>query len=68
MNSMKFLKAERSAELNIEQKAIVHHLYKPQYKKKLNVWVSWGWTMKDLLGRISSCESVLKWNQKRAVA
>ena len=50
-------------ELNIVQKTILNHLNKAGYKKKLNVWVPHELTQKNLMERISICESLLNRNK-----
>jgi len=46
-------------ELNIDYKSVLNHLEKTGYKK-LNIWVPHDLTMKNLMDRISICESLLK--------
>ncbi|XP_035744177.1 histone-lysine N-methyltransferase SETMAR-like [Vespa mandarinia] len=50
-------------ELNIDHKTVLNHLKKAGYKKKLDVWVPHDLTMKNLMNRISICESLLKRNE-----
>ncbi|XP_039305170.1 histone-lysine N-methyltransferase SETMAR-like [Solenopsis invicta] len=50
-------------ELNIAQKIVWNHLNKAGYKKKLDVWVPYELTQKDLMDRISICESLLNRNK-----
>ena len=49
-------------ELNIAQKTVWNHLNKAGYKKKLDVWVPHELTQKNLMDRISICESLLNRN------
>ncbi len=50
-------------ELNIDQKTVLNHLHKAGYKKKLDVWVPHELTQKNLLDRVSICDSLLKRNE-----
>ncbi|KAG5311619.1 SETMR methyltransferase, partial [Acromyrmex insinuator] len=50
-------------ELNIAQKTVWNHLNKTGFKKKLNVWVPYELTQKNLMDRISICESLLNRNK-----
>ncbi|XP_011069195.1 PREDICTED: histone-lysine N-methyltransferase SETMAR-like [Acromyrmex echinatior] len=50
-------------ELNIVQKTVWNHLNKAGYKKKLDVWVPYELTQKNLMDRISICESLLNRNK-----
>ncbi|XP_011051581.1 PREDICTED: histone-lysine N-methyltransferase SETMAR-like [Acromyrmex echinatior] len=50
-------------ELNIAQKTVWNHLNKAGYKKKLDVWVPYELTQKNLMYRISICESLLNRNK-----
>ncbi|XP_067206337.1 histone-lysine N-methyltransferase SETMAR-like [Linepithema humile] len=50
-------------ELNIDHKTVLGHLRKAGYTKKLDVWVPHDLTLKNVMGRISICESLLKRNQ-----
>jgi [histone H3]-lysine36 N-dimethyltransferase SETMAR len=50
-------------ELNISQKTVWNHLNKVGYKKKLHVWVPHELTQKNLMDRISICESLLNRNK-----
>jgi len=50
-------------ELNIAQKIVWNHLNKAGYKKKLDVWVLYELTQKNLMDRISICESLLNRNK-----
>jgi len=52
-----------AAELNIDQKTVLNHLHKTGYKKKLDIWVPHELTVKNLMDRISICESLLKRNE-----
>ncbi|XP_043502667.1 histone-lysine N-methyltransferase SETMAR-like isoform X1 [Polistes fuscatus] len=50
-------------ELNIDHKTVLNHLEKAGYKKKLDVWVPYNLTIKNLMDRIFICESLLKRNE-----
>jgi len=50
-------------ELNIAQKTVWNYLNKAGYKKKLDVWVPHELTQKNLMDRISICESLLNRNK-----
>lgn len=50
-------------ELNIHHQTVLNHLEKAGYKKKLDVWVPHDLTVKNLLNRISICETLLKRNE-----
>lgn len=50
-------------ELKIAQKTVWNHLNKAGYKKKLDVWVPHELTQKNLMDRISICESLLNRNK-----
>jgi len=50
-------------ELNIDHKTVLNHLEKAGYKKKVDVWVPHDLTVKNLMDRISICESLLKRNE-----
>uniref|UniRef100_D3TLF6 Mariner transposase n=1 Tax=Glossina morsitans morsitans TaxID=37546 RepID=D3TLF6_GLOMM len=50
-------------DLNISHQTVLNHLEKAGYKKKLDVWVVRDLTRKNLLDRISICESLLKHNE-----
>ena len=50
-------------ELNIAQKTVWNHLNKAGYKKKLDVWVQHELMQKNLMDRISICESLLNRNK-----
>ena len=50
-------------ELNIAQKTVWNHLHKAGYTKKLDVWVPHELTQKNLMDRISICESLLNRNK-----
>lgn len=49
--------------LNIDHKTVLRHLHKAGYTKKLDVWVPHDLTLKNLMDRISICESLLKRNK-----
>ncbi|KAG5348438.1 SETMR methyltransferase, partial [Acromyrmex charruanus] len=50
-------------ELNIDHKTVLGCLRKAGYIKMLNVWMSHDLTVKNLMDRISICESLLKRNK-----
>lgn len=50
-------------ELNIDHKTVLNHLKKAGYKKKLDVWVPHEMTLKNLMDRVSICETLLKRNE-----
>ncbi|XP_040575887.1 histone-lysine N-methyltransferase SETMAR-like [Lepeophtheirus salmonis] len=50
-------------ELNMLQKTVCNHLNKAGYKKKLGVWVPHELTEKNLIDRISACESLINRNK-----
>jgi len=50
-------------ELNIDHKTVLKILEKAGYKKKLDVWVPYDLTAKNLMDRIFICESLLKQNE-----
>lgn len=50
-------------ELNIHHQTVLNHLQKAGYKKKLDVWVPHELTQKNLMDRISICETLLKRNE-----
>ncbi|XP_020715242.1 uncharacterized protein LOC101457564 isoform X1 [Ceratitis capitata] len=50
-------------ELNIAQKTVWNHLRKTGYTKKLDVWVPHELTEKNLMDRISICESLMNRNK-----
>lgn len=52
-----------SMETNIGHKAVLNHLPKTGYQKKLDIWISHELTSKRLMDRISNCESLLKRNE-----
>ncbi|CAD6994021.1 unnamed protein product [Ceratitis capitata] len=67
---MKIVESDRHAstnsiaqELKIAQKTVWNHLKKAGYTKKFDVWVPHELTKKDLLDRISICESLLNRNK-----
>ena len=45
--------------LNINHQTVLNHLQKAGFKKKLDVWVPHELTQKNLMDRISICESLL---------
>ncbi|GFT05937.1 histone-lysine N-methyltransferase SETMAR [Trichonephila clavipes] len=50
-------------ELKIDHKTVLNHLRKVGFKKKLDVWVRPRLTPKNMMGRISICEALVKWNE-----
>uniref|UniRef100_A0A0K2UG07 Histonelysine Nmethyltransferase SETMARlike [Ceratitis capitata] n=1 Tax=Lepeophtheirus salmonis TaxID=72036 RepID=A0A0K2UG07_LEPSM len=50
-------------ELIIDHKTVLNHLQKAGYKKKLDVWVPHEPTQKNLMDRITICESLLNRNK-----
>lgn len=50
-------------ELNIDHKTVLNHLKKAGFTKKLDVWVPHELTQKNLMYRISICESLLNRNK-----
>ncbi|CAK9834554.1 Histone-lysine N-methyltransferase SETMAR [Anthophora retusa] len=54
---------EIAKELNISHTSVLDHLRKAGYTKKLDVWVPHELTQKNLLDRISICESLLNRNK-----
>ena len=52
-----------ATELNIEHKIVLNHLHKTGYQKKLDTWVLHELTAKNLMDRVSICESLLKRNE-----
>ena len=49
-------------DLGIDQKTVCSHLNKAGYTKKLDIWIPHNLTEKNLIDRISICESLLKRN------
>ena len=52
-----------ATKLNIDHKTVLSHLHKTGDQKKLDTWVAHGLTMKNLMDRVSICESLLKRNE-----
>ncbi|GFW22258.1 histone-lysine N-methyltransferase SETMAR [Trichonephila clavipes] len=52
-----------SQELNIDHKTVLSHLCKVRLKKKLHVWVPHQLTPKNMMDRISICETLAKRNE-----
>ncbi|GFX11054.1 histone-lysine N-methyltransferase SETMAR [Trichonephila clavipes] len=50
-------------ELKIHHKTVLSHLRKVGFKTKLHVWVSHLLTPKNIMDRISICESLAKWKE-----
>ena len=49
-----------ATELNIHHNTVLNHLHKAGYQKKLDTWVPHELTVKNLMDRVSICESLLK--------
>ena len=49
--------------LNIDHKTVLNHLYKTGYQKKLDTWIPHELTVKNVMDRVSICESLLKKNK-----
>lgn len=54
---------EIAKSLNINRQTVANHLKKAEFKKKLDIWVPHDLTHKNLLNRVSICESLLKRNE-----
>ncbi|GFT60296.1 transposable element Tc3 transposase [Trichonephila clavipes] len=52
-----------SQELKIDNKTVLSHLRKVGFKKKLHVWVPHQFTTKNMMDRISICETLAKQNE-----
>ena len=52
-----------ATKLIIDHKTVSNHLHKTGYQKKLDTWVQHELPMKNLLDRVSICESLLKQNE-----
>ncbi|GFV37268.1 histone-lysine N-methyltransferase SETMAR [Trichonephila clavipes] len=50
-------------ELKIDHKIVLNHLSKVGFKKKLHIWLSHQLTPKNMMNRISICETLVKWNE-----
>ncbi|GFT91111.1 histone-lysine N-methyltransferase SETMAR [Trichonephila clavipes] len=50
-------------ESKIGHKTIFNHLYKVEFKKKLDAWVPHQLTTKSMMDRISICEAIAKQNE-----
>lgn len=50
-------------ELHIGQSSVLRHLQKAGYTKKLDVWVPHELSMKNLMDRVSACETLKKRNE-----
>lgn len=50
-------------ELNIDQKTVWNHLRRAGYEKKLDVWIPHELTVKNLMDRVSVCETLKKRNE-----
>ncbi|GFW67886.1 histone-lysine N-methyltransferase SETMAR [Trichonephila clavipes] len=50
-------------ELKIDYKTVLNLLRKVGFKKNLDVWVPHQLTPKNMMGRISICEALAKWNE-----
>lgn len=49
-------------ELDVDHKTVLRHLQKSGYKKKLDIWVPHDLTERNLIQRVSICDSLLKRN------
>lgn len=49
-------------ELDVDHKTVLRHLRKSGYKKKLDIWVPHDLTERNLMQRVSICDSLLKRN------
>lgn len=54
---------EVAKELNITHQTVINHLKKAGFKKQLDVWVPHELTLKNLLDRVSICESLQTRNE-----
>ncbi|KAG5309408.1 SETMR methyltransferase, partial [Acromyrmex insinuator] len=54
---------EIARELGIDYKTVLNHLYKAEYKKKLDVCVLRELSVKNMRDRINICETLLKRNE-----
>ena len=52
-----------ATELNIDHKTVLNHLHKIGYQKNLDTWVPHELTVKNLMNRVSICDSLLKRNE-----
>ena len=52
-----------ATEINIDPKTVLNHLHKTGYQKKFDTWVPHELTVKNLMDRVSICESLLKRNE-----
>ncbi|XP_061722930.1 histone-lysine N-methyltransferase SETMAR-like [Cydia pomonella] len=52
-----------AVKLNVDHKTVLNHLHKLGYQKKLDTWVPHELTLKNLMDRVSICESLLKRNE-----
>ena len=52
-----------ATELNIDHKTVLNHLHKTGYQKKLDIWVPHELTAKNLMDRVSICQSMPKRNK-----
>ena len=58
-----FSSRDIATELNIDHKTVLNHLHKTGYQKKLDTWVPHELTVKNLMNRVSICESLPKRNE-----
>ncbi|XP_011066333.1 PREDICTED: histone-lysine N-methyltransferase SETMAR-like [Acromyrmex echinatior] len=54
---------EIARKLGIDHKTVLNHSYKAGYKKKLNVWVPYELSVKNMMDRINICDTLLKRNE-----
>ncbi|EGI59943.1 Histone-lysine N-methyltransferase SETMAR [Acromyrmex echinatior] len=54
---------EIAKELGIDHKIILNHLHKARYKKKLDVWVPYELSVKNMMDRINIYDTLLKRNE-----
>lgn len=52
-----------AVKLNVDHKTVLNHLLMLGYQKKLDTWVPHELTLKNLMDRVSVCESLLKRNE-----
>ena len=50
-------------ELGIDHKTVLNHLHKVGYKKKLDVWVPYELSIRNMMNRINICDTLLKRNE-----
>jgi len=54
---------EIARELGIDHKTVLNYLHKAGYKKKLDVWVPHELSVRNMMGRINICDTLLKRNE-----